>query len=116
MAAAASRQTAAVTGPRIDARKLRARIEALSVFGRPAGGAFADGVSRVAYSDADVEGRRYVMAQMKAAGLQPRIDQYAHQCSRHGVQASSTDYMAGWVVGNGERIRRMAGEGCCSPH
>jgi hypothetical protein len=49
-------------------------------------------------------------------GIQPQIDQYAHQCSRYGVQASSTDYMAGWVVGNGERIRRMAGEGCCSPH
>jgi hypothetical protein len=49
-------------------------------------------------------------------GIQPQIDQYSYQCSRHGVQASSTDYMAGWVVGNGERIRRMAGEGCCSPH
>jgi N-carbamoyl-L-amino-acid hydrolase len=46
----------------------------LSVFGRPAGGAFADGVSRVAYSDADVDGRRYVMGLMKSAGLQPRID------------------------------------------
>jgi len=46
----------------------------LSVFGRPAGGTFADGVSRTAYSDADVEGRRYVMTQMKAAGLEPRID------------------------------------------
>jgi len=62
------------TAPRVDAAKLRQRIEALSVFGRPAGGAFADGVSRTAYSDADVEGRRYVMAEMKAAGLQPRID------------------------------------------
>jgi N-carbamoyl-L-amino-acid hydrolase len=67
-------QPAAVTAAHIDARKLRARIEALSVFGRPAGGAFADGVSRVAYSDADVDGRRYVMAQMTAAGLRPRID------------------------------------------
>jgi beta-ureidopropionase / N-carbamoyl-L-amino-acid hydrolase len=65
---------AAVTAPRADARRLRKRIEALSVFGRPAGGAFPDGVSRVAYSDADVDGRRYVMAQMTAAGLQPRID------------------------------------------
>jgi beta-ureidopropionase / N-carbamoyl-L-amino-acid hydrolase len=61
-------------GARIDGRKLRERIEKLSVFGRPAGGAFADGVSRVAYSDADIEGRRFVMAEMKAAGLQPRID------------------------------------------
>jgi N-carbamoyl-L-amino-acid hydrolase len=61
-------------GVRIDAAKLRERIEALSVFGRPAGGTFADGVSRVAYSDADVAGRRYVMDLMRAAGLEPRID------------------------------------------
>src|SRR5206468_4677997 len=67
-------QSPAVAGPRVDARTLRQRIEALSAFGRPAGGGFADGVSRVAYSDADVEGRRYVMAQMTRAGLQPRID------------------------------------------
>ena len=59
---------------RVDARALRERIEALSQFGRPAGGVFADGVSRTAYSDADIEGRRYVMELMKAAGLQPRID------------------------------------------
>ena len=58
----------------VDARVLRARIEALSAFGRPAGGTFADGVSRTAYSDADVAGRAYVMAQMRTAGLQPRVD------------------------------------------
>jgi len=46
--------------PRVDAQRLRERIETLSTFGRPAGGAFADGVSRIAYSDADVDGRRYV--------------------------------------------------------
>ncbi len=67
-------QSSGITGLRIDARRLRQRIEALSVFGRPAGGAFADGVSRVAYSDADIAGRRYVMAQMQGAGLEPRID------------------------------------------
>jgi N-carbamoyl-L-amino-acid hydrolase len=61
-------------GLRIDARRLRQRIETLSTFGRPAGGSFADGVSRIAYSDADVEGRRFVIGEMKAAGLQPRID------------------------------------------
>ena len=32
--------------------------KSLSVFGRLTGGAFADGVSRVAYSDADVAGRQ----------------------------------------------------------
>lgn len=58
----------------IDAAKLRERIEQLSVFGRRAGGTFADGVSRTAYSDADVAGRQYVLGEIRAAGLQPRID------------------------------------------
>src|SRR5437773_3952657 len=59
---------------RVDGPTLRSRLEQLSVFGRPAGGTFADGVSRVAYSDADVQGREYVIGLMKAAGLEPRID------------------------------------------
>jgi N-carbamoyl-L-amino-acid hydrolase len=58
----------------VDARALRDRIETLSTFGRPAGGSFADGVSRTAYSDADVDGRRYVIGLMQSAGLEPRID------------------------------------------
>jgi N-carbamoyl-L-amino-acid hydrolase len=59
---------------RIDAAALRQRIEALSMLGRPPGGTFADGVSRVAYSDADVAGRRYLTNLMRTAGLEPRID------------------------------------------
>ena len=59
---------------RIDALTLRQRLEALSVFGRPVGGSFADGVSRVAYSDADVAGRKYVIDLMRGAKLDPRID------------------------------------------
>jgi N-carbamoyl-L-amino-acid hydrolase len=59
---------------RVDGAALRQRLEALSQFGRPAGGAFADGVSRVAYSDADVAGRRYIIDLMRAAGLDTRID------------------------------------------
>ena len=58
----------------VDAQKLRARLERLSTFGRPAGGIFADGVSRVAYSDADVQGREYVIGLMKGAGLETRVD------------------------------------------
>lgn len=58
----------------VDGAELRRRIEALSLFGRPSGGSFADGVSRVAYSDADVAGREYVMGLMRAAGLTPVID------------------------------------------
>ena len=58
----------------IDGSALRHRLETLSAFGRPAGGSFADGVSRVAYSDADVQGRTYVIDLMKAAALETRID------------------------------------------
>jgi N-carbamoyl-L-amino-acid hydrolase len=63
-----------LSAARVNPRALRERLEALSVFGRPPGGTFADGVSRIAYSDADVEGRRYVIGLMKAAHLEPRID------------------------------------------
>src|SRR5580700_2139075 len=65
---------ARAANPRVNAARLRQHLEALSVFGRPAGGAFGDGVSRVAYSDADLAGRRYAMSLMEAAGLTPRID------------------------------------------
>src|SRR5271155_4981236 len=67
---------------RVNAARLRAHLEALSVYGRPPGGTFADGVSRVAYSDADIAGRRYVMGLMEAAGLQPRIDAAANFSAR----------------------------------
>jgi N-carbamoyl-L-amino-acid hydrolase len=59
---------------RVDASALRERIEGLSIFGRPLGGTFADGVSRVAYSDADVAGRTYLTFLMRSAGLTPRVD------------------------------------------
>ena len=54
---------------RLGAEPLHANAETL-----PAGGTFADGVSRVAYSDADVQGRAFVIGLMQAAGLAPRID------------------------------------------
>ena len=62
------------SGLRINAARLKRRLEDLSAYGRTAGGTFADGVSRVAYSDADVAGRNYAMKAMRDAGLQPRID------------------------------------------
>ena len=68
------RRQAKAGAPAVDGAELRRRIEALSVFGRPAGGTFADGVSRVAYSDADIRGREYVIGLMRAAGLDTRID------------------------------------------
>lgn len=71
---ARSRVHAAQPAARVNAARLRTDIEALSIFGRPEGGTFADGVSRVGYSDADIAGRRFVMDLMRGAGLQPRID------------------------------------------
>jgi N-carbamoyl-L-amino-acid hydrolase len=58
----------------VNAARLRQTLEALSVFGRPSGGSFADGVSRFAYSDADVAGRAFVTTLLNAMGLVPRID------------------------------------------
>jgi N-carbamoyl-L-amino-acid hydrolase len=60
--------------PFVNASRLRSNLEELSLFGRPTGGSFADGVSRVGYSQADVQGRAYVMKLMRGAGLEPRID------------------------------------------
>ena len=60
--------------PSVDAAALRARLEALSMFGRPGGGSFADGVTRIAYSEADLAGRAYVSGLMRAAGATPRVD------------------------------------------
>ena len=59
---------------RINAGRLQQSLEGLSVYGRPAAGTFADGVSRVAYSDADVAGRKYAIDLMRAAGVDPSID------------------------------------------
>jgi len=60
--------------PSIDATRLRARLERLSTFGRPPGGTFESGVNRVAYSEADIAARAWLMDEIRAAGLTPRID------------------------------------------
>ena len=65
---------ARAASPRVNGARLREHLDGLSIYGRPPGGTFASGVSRVAYSDADVAGRGYVMKLMEAAGLKPRID------------------------------------------
>jgi hypothetical protein len=59
---------------RINGGRLRESLEGLSVFGRPTGGSFADGVSRSGFSDAAVAGRKYAMELMRSFGLEPRID------------------------------------------
>src|SRR5438067_4561761 len=55
---------------RADAKRLEERIKELSAFGANREG----GVSRVAFSDADVEGRKYIRSIMEKAGLKVRVD------------------------------------------
>lgn len=50
--------------------RIEERLKALSQFGRNPEG----GVSRVAFSEADVQGRQYVISLMREAGLAVRID------------------------------------------
>ena len=47
-------------------------------------------------------------------GLRPRIDQFAYQCSKFGVQPDEKEYLAGWQVGNWERSIRVSGSECCA--
>lgn len=55
---------------RADPKRLEERIKELSKYGaNPEGG-----VSRVAFSDADVEGRKYIRSLMEKAGLKVRVD------------------------------------------
>ncbi len=81
---------------RIDGNTLRQRLEALSLFGRASGGVFAGGVSRVAYSDADMGGRKYVMDLMRAAGLNLRVDPAGNIFGRRaGTDASLAPILFG---------------------
>jgi N-carbamoyl-L-amino-acid hydrolase len=62
------------SGLRINPDRLRENLEGLSVFGRPEGGTFADGVTRDGFSDACVAGRNYAMQLMRGFGMEPHID------------------------------------------
>jgi N-carbamoyl-L-amino-acid hydrolase len=73
-AALAAAPAAGAAPLRVDGDRMRQTLEGLSQFGRPAGGTFADGVSRTAYSDADIAGRAYVIGLMRDAGLNPVVD------------------------------------------
>lgn len=60
--------------PRITLEAIRGDLEELSRIGRPAGGTFQSGVSRIGYTDADLAGRKFAMELMRAAGAQVRVD------------------------------------------
>jgi N-carbamoyl-L-amino-acid hydrolase len=56
--------------PQVDQNRLISRLMGLAEFGKNSQG----GVSRVAYSEADLQGRRYVIELMRSAGLETAID------------------------------------------
>jgi len=56
---------------RVNSMRIEQRILKLAEFGRNPEG----GVSRVAFSEADIQGRNYAMSLMKEAGLKVRIDE-----------------------------------------
>jgi N-carbamoyl-L-amino-acid hydrolase len=58
----------------VNEARLRATLERLSEFGRPAGAGFEGGVTRVGFSEADLAARQYVMGLMREAGLAVRVD------------------------------------------
>lgn len=64
----------AAPAPAIDATAMQDQLTALSVFGRPPGGTFQSGVSRIGYSDADIAGRKFITGLMEAAGAKVKID------------------------------------------
>ena len=56
--------------PRVNAERLNSRLRELARFGRNSKG----GIDRVAYSEADVAARQYVMDLMRQAALHVRVD------------------------------------------
>jgi N-carbamoyl-L-amino-acid hydrolase len=81
--------------PTIDAARLRNRLERLSYHGRKPGGAFADGVSRVAYSTADLTARAWLIEEIKDAGLVPRIDAAGNFFARFGGEPNQPPILFG---------------------
>lgn len=63
---------------RINGQRLTEQLSALAEFGRNPEG----GVSRVAYSEADRQGREYVLGLMREAGLEVHIDAAANMVGR----------------------------------
>jgi len=82
----------ALAAPRVNGARLDAHLAELSAFGRNPQG----GVSRVAYSEADRQGREYVMGLMRAAGLDVRVDAGANIFGRRkGRDASLAPLLIG---------------------
>ncbi len=69
---------------RVNSQRLEQRITALAEFGKNAHG----GLDRVAFSDADIRGRKYLISLMKDAGLDVRVDEAGNIIGRREGLAS----------------------------
>jgi beta-ureidopropionase / N-carbamoyl-L-amino-acid hydrolase len=58
----------------VNQQRLWSTLEKLSEFGRPAGGGFDAGVTRLAFSEEDLAARGWLMQQMRDSGLSVRVD------------------------------------------
>ncbi|MDO8678339.1 MAG: Zn-dependent hydrolase [Acidobacteriota bacterium] len=83
------------SAPAIDPARLRRHLESLSTYGRPAGGTFASGVSRVAYSVADLTARAWMLEVIKEAGGAPRLDAAGNIYARLGGDATRAPILFG---------------------
>ncbi len=81
--------------PAVDAARLRNRLERLSTHGRLPGGTFASGVSRVAYSVADLTARAWMIDEIKSADIVPRIDAAGNIFARFGGQPNQPPILFG---------------------
>src|SRR3989442_11189451 len=93
LAAAALPQVQSQSSLRINGQRIVEHLTALSQFGKNPQG----GVSRVAYSEADRQGRQYVMGLMRSAGLEVSIDAAGNLVGR---RAGSDATMKPLVMGS----------------
>jgi N-carbamoyl-L-amino-acid hydrolase len=83
--------TAALELPSANAERMQLRITKLSTFGaNPAGG-----VSRLAFSESDIEARKYIATLMTEAGLSVRIDTAGNLIGSRAGQQSLAPIMFG---------------------
>ena len=93
LAAAQSASDTTAKGLRVQGSRIMQHLEALSQYGKNPQG----GVSRVAYSEADRQGRQYAMQLMRDAGLEVNTDSAANII---GSQAGSDPSLKPLLIGS----------------
>jgi N-carbamoyl-L-amino-acid hydrolase len=88
----------------VNQQRLWATLEKLSEFGRPAGGGFEAGVTRLGFSEADFAARAWLMQQMRDAGLEVRVDPagniFGHRPSASSGQAPGSEKLPAILFGS----------------